>query len=173
MKYAPVLAIIAAGAALGWFAPGVADKSASAPDGGRKHDQATLNLVQQDQWNSGEVVLPRSDDGHFYADVMVDSASTRMLVDTGASVVALTAEDADAMGVAWDPEQVRPVARGANGAVFGVEVTLERVQVGGLEAHGVQAIVVPEGLGISLLGQSFLSQIERVEIDQEKMLLGG
>ena len=50
---------------------------------------------------------------------------------------------------------------------------IERLQLGGLEVENVGAIVVPEGLGISLLGQSFLSQIERVEMDRNRMVLGG
>lgn len=172
MKSGPILAIIAAGAVFGWLAPDLAYKPVASA-GQPAKEFARVDVATRDQWNAGEVVLRRSDDGHFYADVTVDAGSAHMLVDTGASVVALTGEDADAMGLSWDPEQVRPIARGASGAVYGVEVTLGHVQLGGLEADEVQAIVVPEGLGISLLGQSFLSQIERVEIDQDKMLLGG
>ena len=47
------------------------------------------------------------------------------------------------------------------------------MQVGDFEVKGVDAVVVPEGLGISLLGQTFLSQVPRVEMDREKMVLGG
>ncbi len=68
---------------------------------------------------------------------------------------------------------MRPVARGANGLVYGVEVKLDRVSVGGLEVQNVTAVVVPEGLGISLLGQSFLSQIDHVEMTGDAMVLGG
>jgi aspartyl protease family protein len=172
-KFAPFVTLtIAAGLLVGWFAPGVPD-TANQAGAGSAEAQAELGVLQQEQWNSGEVVLAREADGHFYADVGVDGATARMLVDTGASMVALTAEDADALGVVWDPEEVRPVARGASGAVYGVPVTVERMQLGELEVSGVQAIVVPEGLGISLLGQSFLSQIDKVEMDQDRMVLGG
>jgi len=57
--------------------------------------------------------------------------------------------------------------------VYGVPVTLDQVQLGDLEARNVAAIVVTEGLEISLLGQSFLSKIERVEMEQDRMVLGG
>jgi aspartyl protease family protein len=50
---------------------------------------------------------------------------------------------------------------------------LGRVQLGEIEAQQVEAIVVPEGLGVSLLGQSFLSKIDRVEVAGGKMTLGG
>jgi aspartyl protease family protein len=174
MRSGPILAIVVAGGLFGWFAPDLVREpatpkaSAAAPSA-----EASLNLLERDQWLGGEMALPRANDGHFYADVTIDDVALNMLVDTGASVVALTGEDAEAIGLTWGASEVRPVARGASGPVHGVPVTLERVQLGNIEARNVPAIVVPEGLGVSLLGQSFLSQIERVEIDQERMLLGG
>ena len=172
-KFAPFVTLtIAAGLLVGWFAPAMPD-AASPASAGEAQSEAELEMLQRQQWNAGEVVLEREADGHFYADVGVDGATARMLVDTGASVVALTAEDAEAMGIVWDPDEVRPVARGASGAVNGVSVTVERMQLGQIEVEGVQAIVVPEGLGISLLGQSFLSQIDKVEMEQDRMVLGG
>ena len=61
----------------------------------------------------------------------------------------------------------------ASGTVYGVPVTLAKVRLGGFETSGVRAVVVPEGLEVSLLGQSFLSQIDKVEIQQDNMILGG
>ncbi|HYD23926.1 MAG TPA: TIGR02281 family clan AA aspartic protease [Croceibacterium sp.] len=174
MQVRPFIAIvIATGALIGWLAPGAPDAPASAGAAGPGESANRLEVVQREQWLAGEVVLPRESDGHFYADVAVDGATTRMLVDTGASVVALTGADADALGIEWDPDAVRPVAQGASGAVYGVDVTIERMQLGSLEAQAVEAIVVPDGLGTSLLGQSFLGQIQRVEIGHDQMVLGG
>jgi len=173
VKHAPILLVVAAGGAFGWFAP-----SLSAPDPMPSAQEiaesdARLAALTGGNWNAGDEVLPRAGDGHFYADISVNGTSAHMLVDTGASIVALTGEDAEAMGVEWDPAEVRPVARGANGPVYGVNVTLDQVQLGQLEAQNVSAIVVPEGLGISLLGQSFLSKIDHVEMVDDKMVLGG
>lgn len=174
MKFGPfVVLTLAAGALVGWFAPGMSDPTAAPGVAKPKDAEAQLEVLQRDQWLAGEVVLPRAEDGHFYADVTVDGGSALMLVDTGATTVALTGEDAEALGIAWNDGDVRPVAKGASGTVYGVPVTLEHVQLGEFEARGVAAIVVPEGLGISLLGQSFLSQIERVEMEQDRMVLGG
>lgn len=178
MKAAPIFVILAAGSALGWFSPDIADTGGtfSAESGGEvagAHEQDRLDVVRQQQWYAGNVVLPRANDGHFYADVTVDGATRNMLVDTGASVIALTGADAAAMGIQWDEAAVRQIGSGASGAVYGVPVTLANVQLGRLKASGVEAVVVPKGLGVSLLGQSFLSQIDKVEIDQDKMVLGG
>lgn len=173
MKALHLLLLLGGSAALaGVFAPPLPHTSSNParPDAPL---QASTGIAAQDQWLAGETRLPRQHDGHFYADAIVDGQSTRMLVDTGASVIALTGEDAQAIGLTWDAEDVHPVARGANGAVYGVPVTLQQVSLGGLEAHEVKAIIVPEGLGISLLGQSFLSRIGRVEIRDGAMVLGG
>ena len=118
-----------------------------------------------------EVTLLREGDGHFYADVVVNGTSARMLVDTGATTVALTGADAAAFGIYWEQSDIDVVAQGANGPVYGVRTKLPRVEVDGFEAKDVAAIIVPEGLGISLLGQAFLSSVDRVEITGDQMIL--
>ena len=175
MKHAPLLLLLAAGGAFGWFAPDLAGPGRTHEAAASKApvDKAAQAKAPASTWGTGETVLTRSPDGHFYADVSVQGVSARMLVDTGASIVALTAEDADALGVAWSETDIRPVARGASGTVYGVATTLEDVRVGEIEARRVDAVVVPDGLGISLLGQSFLSQAGRVEMDHDRMTLGG
>jgi aspartyl protease family protein len=174
MKFAPfVLVVILVGALIGWFAPGGSGTFAAPGSATAQEATARLDVDRNEPRNGGDVILPRAGDGHFYADVVVDGASTRMLVDTGASMVALTGEDADAMGVKWDPQDLEQVARGAGGPVYGVRVSIERMQLGDFEARSVEAVIVPEGLGVSLLGQSFLAQIPRVEMSQNTMVLGG
>lgn len=120
---------------------------------------------------AAEVTLDREVDGHFYADVVVDGVPSRMLVDTGASVIALTGDDAAAAGLHWDPNAVAVVAQGASGPVYGVQTRLSTVTLGNFEARDVDALIIPEGLGISLLGQSFLSTVDTVEIAGDRMVL--
>lgn len=176
MKNGAIFLVLGAGAMVGWFSPPGDSMNAVSSGGGSSistSERVESRLaVAQNQFMGGEVALERDADGHFYADVTVDGTTVNMLVDTGASVIALTGEDAEAMGIYWDSAKVRAVAEGASGAVYGVPVTLERVSIGQMEVANVEAVVVPEGLGISLLGQSFLSQIERVEMDQHTMHLG-
>lgn len=124
-------------------------------------------------WNAGTHTLAREYDGHFYATTNVNGASLRMLVDTGASVIALTGSDARAAGIYWDQSEVRPIARGASGNVYGVVRELDVVDVGGFTRRNVRAMIVPEGLDISLLGQSYLGQISSVQISGNQMVLSG
>ena len=117
--------------------------------------------------------LRRAADGHFYAGVSVGGRPVTMLVDTGASVVALTAADAQAAGLHWNPGQLGVVAQGASGPIRGVALRLDRITLGNHEARNVEAVIIPEGLPISLLGQSFLATIEPVRIEKDRMILGG
>ena len=171
-----VLLILGCAALLGWYAP---DLSGA----GKARDENRLAVIEPERasrpqaathgWNLGQAVLQRESDGHFYANVMIEGGQYRFLVDTGASVVALTGADAEAMGLYWDENSMQRIGRGASGPVYGVPVKIPRMEVGGYEARDVDAAIIPEGLGISLLGQSFLSQISDVSISGDEMRLGG
>ena len=116
------------------------------------------------------VVLERSGDGHFYADVMLNGASVRMLVDTGASGVALSRDDARSAGIATSIGMPNVVGEGADGAVHGEVVTIDRIALGSASASGVQAVVLNSG-AMSLLGQEFLRQYSSVEIKDDRMVM--
>lgn len=169
---------VAAGsfAAIVW---GGADAGASEESDAAGIAEAKAEIAQAETdksyaaWTSGETILPREGDGHFYASVTINGTPVDFMVDTGASMVALTGADARAAGLYWNDADVRPVARGASGPVYGVTVQLDHVSLGGHEASDVHGVIVPEGLGVSLLGQSFLRTIEPVRIEGDRMVLGG
>ncbi|MCJ2188752.1 retropepsin-like aspartic protease family protein [Novosphingobium beihaiensis] len=170
----PLILLIAAAAGIGWFAPDLtvspqtAPKPAeAAPGSGQAGTRAAAAAV------ADETVLSRQSDGHFYARADINAHSTRFLIDTGASMIALTGADAQAIGLHWDPSELRPVGQGASGIVYGVPVRLEHVELGAYGARGVSAVIVPKGLGVSLLGQSFLARIPSVSIAGDRMTLGG
>ena len=131
---------------------------------------AKQDPAKTQQW-SAEVDLNRSGDGHFYANVFTESVRTRYMVDTGATMVALTGRDAEAIGLFWNDSDLQHIADGASGPVLGVPVRIERMELGGFEARNVAAAIVPEGLSISLLGQSFLQTIPNVQIESDRMIL--
>ncbi|PEQ11563.1 aspartyl protease [Novosphingobium sp. PC22D] len=184
MKAKTILVLLACAALVGWMTPDLS--GSSGPDGSRFPSPTAANepaaggerfavhrQTSREAWLTGETVLERQPDGHFYADVSVESRPYRFLVDTGASIVALTGEDADAIGLQWSEGDLRAIGRGASGEVYGVPVVLDRIELGGFEAREVQAAIIPEGLDVSLLGQSFLAQLRGVRIDGDRMTLGG
>jgi len=126
---------------------------------------AELKASGSPEFNSqdGSIALDRAADGHFYADVRINGNPVHMLVDTGATGIALSRDDArTAMNDV--------VGEGADGVVRGEYVKLDRVELGPLSASGLDAIVLNSGQQ-SLLGQSFLSKFSTVQIEGNRMVL--
>ena len=142
--------------------------SPAAPTGETESGTSTSTFAYSSA--SDELVLDRRTDGHFYADVEVNGVPISMLVDTGASSVALTAEDARRAGIATSIGMNEVIGEGAGGAVQGELVTIERVRLAGIEQSGVQAAVLKGG-STSLLGQSVLRDFDSVEIRGDQMHL--
>jgi len=116
------------------------------------------------------IVLDRHDDGHFYAEVEINGTPIEMLVDTGASGVALSEADAHKTGIATTIGMSDHVGEGAGGAVYGNVVRIDRIRLGDTEAEGVDGVVLRGG-DMSLLGQDFLRRFDSVEIKGDRMVL--
>ena len=148
-----------------------APTSAPPPAAGQRVIQAD-DLQEQGSFeptaSSGTVTLERSFDGHFYADAQVNGTTIRFLVDTGASMVVLTREDAQRAGIQLP--SARAMAMGVGGPIEVIPVTLDRIAVGGIEARGVEAAIADE-TPVSLLGQSYLQRVGSVEIRGDTMVL--
>ncbi len=118
-----------------------------------------------------ETIIVRASDGHFYVDADVNGQLVHFVVDTGASMIALTKADALHAGISFNPGQFTIIGRGASGDVRGEEVNINRIAVDQHEAFDQRAVVLDDGLDVSLLGQSFLSKIGKVEIEGDRMTL--
>lgn len=117
------------------------------------------------------VALRRAGDGHFYARARVNGAEVRFLVDTGASSVVLSRIDAARAG--FDPERLSYTvpASTANGTVMGAPVSLNRVELGGVTATGVRALVNSGEMRTSLMGMSYLERFSRLSVEGDTLLL--
>ena len=127
-------------------------------------DTVDMNVVQD------AVVLDREPDGHFYADVQVNNMPIRFVVDTGASGIALSRDDARKAGLSVSVGMFDVVGEGASGDVKGEWIKLDSVKLGQEEAKEVPAVIL-DGGNQSLLGQSFLQQFSSVEIKGDRMYL--
>ena len=117
------------------------------------------------------IALRRADDGHFYARVRVNGADIRFMVDTGATNLVLSQQDARRIGLAMDNlNYVLPVST-ANGTVYGAGVVLERVKLGGFVDTDVRAMVNGGRMSVSLLGMSYLDRFRRFSVEGDRLLL--
>ena len=110
--------------------------------------------------NSRTVTLSRSSDGHFRTEARVDGRRLELVVDTGASQIALRASDAARLGIHPTPRDYNVRVSTANGITRAALIQLQRVEVEDIVVRDVAALVQPdEALGVNLLGMSFLSRV--------------
>lgn len=135
----------------------------------------TVETPQAERSTAGNgyasVAIERAPDGHFYADALVNGASIRFMVDTGASTIALNRADAQAAGLQFGAGEFTGTGQGVGGAVALKPVMLDRVKIGAVEARDVEAAVIDGELGVSLLGQSWLRRVGTVSIEGDQMVL--
>jgi aspartyl protease family protein len=129
-----------------------------------------VNPALPQERSQGEVVLRRADDGHFYADVDVNGSTIRMLADTGASTIALSADDAERAGIDVDQLDFIFTISTANGQGTAAQIDLDEVRVGSIVRRDVRAMVT-RGLSSSLLGMSFFNTLSKVAIESDELVL--
>ncbi len=120
--------------------------------------------------NGDALEIVRDSSGQFRFNASVNGQEAGFLVDTGADMVALTVAEAQRLGFEVDPDSFQPVGQTASGVGYGMELTIDSIDVGGSEVRNVQAVVM-EGLEENLLGQSVLGKLEGVELRGDRMLI--
>jgi len=149
----------------------LADKMTSAQ---ARPPQPTVGVAQEVSPAAFDrsVVIPHDSRGHYATDARIDGQHLDFMIDTGASVIALTESDAARIGVRPRPGDYKATVTTANGQVKAAPIRLASVDVGGLEVRDVDAMVLPDGaLSENLLGMSFLSRLKRFEFANGKMVL--
>ena len=126
---------------------------------------------QQAVMAGGEIVLPRQPDGHFYARLDVNGTPLTFMVDTGASQMVLSRDDAARAGIDTDGLRFIGQASTANGTVRTAQVTLDQVGFGGVMQADVPAVVNDGAMFGSLLGMSYLRNFSNIQISDDSLIL--
>jgi len=118
------------------------------------------------------VTLVADSQGHFLVEPIVNGVRLRMLVDTGASLVAISREDARRIGINPVSADFRATVSTANGSVLVAPILLKEIKVGELSVRDVPAAVFPDNrLQVGLLGMPFLSKLSHVEVAGGRLIL--
>ena len=121
---------------------------------------------------SGSLVVPADAMGHFRTEGRIDGTPVRFMVDTGASIIALTARSAEKLGIHPAYNDYTTTIKTANGVVHAASTRLDMVEVGNLMVRDVAAVVMPDGaLDENLLGLSFLMRLRHFEFSQGRLVL--
>jgi aspartyl protease family protein len=127
--------------------------------------------VRPDQIEQAQQVeIPRAADGHYYLRLTVNGRDVAFMVDTGATNIVLSPNDAAGLGI--DPAQLNYFGQAdtANGSVRTARVTLDSVSLGPFHDSGVTAFVNEAAMDGSLLGMAYLGLFS-IEIKADRMIL--
>jgi aspartyl protease family protein len=142
--------------------------------GGRVQDPpaAMAQPVADMATTGGEAAeVVKGPDGHFWADAAVNGQSVHFLVDTGATAVTLTENDALRLGLTPASLSYDLKMTTANGESRAARVKLASVTVAGAQLRDVDAVVVENGLQNSLLGMTYLGRLSRIEATPTTLVL--
>jgi len=119
----------------------------------------------------GETRVRRARDGHYWLHAEVNGRPARFLVDTGATLTAVSTETAETIGL--EPREAGLPVRmqTANGAVAAQLTTIDELRFGNVVARGLDAVIAP-GLGpTNVIGMNFLSRLASVRLEGDMMIL--
>jgi clan AA aspartic protease (TIGR02281 family) len=135
-------------------------------------DDSDRSVEDEPEGDGGlEYVVAAGPSGHFLIDAWVNGEPVTFLVDTGASDIVLTLDDARRIGL--EPRTLAFTQRfaTANGEVRGAPVVLREIRVGQFRVFDVSASVNEAALEVSLLGMSFLEQLSGYEVRGDRLIL--
>ncbi|MBV8125588.1 MAG: retroviral-like aspartic protease family protein [Burkholderiaceae bacterium] len=143
----------------------VGDGQARVEINGRQHQlelgasQANVGAPALNGSAGQQIVLQVGSGGHVLANGSINGRSTQLMVDTGASTVALSEAEAQRIGLRYkDGRAIR--SQTANGDAQGRMVTLDSIRIGDVEVHNVQGVVLSSPMPYVLLGNSFLERFQ-------------
>lgn len=128
-------------------------------------------MPRQTVLESGLIEVPRSGDGHFHLTLELNGEPVDFLVDTGASDIVLTMEDAERVGLDPDNLAFLGTARTANGTVRTAFATIDTISIGPVSFNRVGVSINGGEMPGSLLGMSLLSRFDRLEITDNRLRL--
>lgn len=118
------------------------------------------------------VQIPLQRDGHYWANAGVNHTSIEFIVDTGASNVTLSYQDAMKLNIPYLEDDFDIVVNTAAGQTKMAAIKLDVVRIGAIELYEVKALVAKEGmLSVSLLGMNFLNRLDRFEFRDRRLIL--
>lgn len=129
-----------------------------------------LSLDRQ-QVTGEEVRIQMAQDGHFWARATIDGVERRLLIDSGATVTALSTGTAQAAGLELNDELLPVILRTANGTVRAQTSEIAELRLGNIVAREL-AVVVSPGLGnTDILGMNFLSRLKSWRVEGRTLIL--
>ena len=130
-----------------------------------------LHLDTPRQVSGTETRVPIATDGHFWVRVDLGGTRRRMLVDSGATITALSSETAAAAGLTTRAQPFPMLIRTANGTVAARTAIVPTVRIGNVVAHDLPVVVSPAFGGMDVVGMNFLSRLKGWRVEEGTLIL--
>ena len=118
-----------------------------------------------------EVRIRMAPDGHFWAKVTLNGVSRRMLIDSGATVTALSDASAASAAIEADAGLVPVMLKTANGVARARTGTVKELRVGNVTARNLKVVIAPGLGGVDILGMNFLSKLESWRVEGRTLVM--
>lgn len=118
-----------------------------------------------------EVRIRMSSDGHFWANVTINGVKRRMLIDSGATITAISEQTARAASIESGGGLVPVMLQTANGLVQARKGEVDELRIGNVEARGLKVVVSPALGSLDVLGMNFLTQLESWRVEGRTLIL--
>ena len=118
-----------------------------------------------------EVRIPMSPDGHFWARATINGVERRMLIDSGATVTALSTATARAAGIAEDATVLPVMLRTANGVTQAQTGAVDELRLGPMTARDVKVVIAPAFGDFDVIGMNFLSRLHSWRVEGDVLIL--
>ena len=117
-------------------------------------------------------VIATDDKGHFIAAARMNGVRLQVLVDTGATMVALNESTARKLGIRLSNSDFKYKLNTANGVAEAALAKIDRIEIGRVKVNNVKATISRDSaLNVVLLGMTFLNKLDKFEIARGKLVL--
>jgi aspartyl protease family protein len=127
--------------------------------------------IAQTAARGAAVTVPLQQDGHYWADASVNGRPVRFLIDSGASVTAMSRSTADNLGLPPDPMGRSVVMQTANGEISAERSVIAAMAVGTIQASDIPVVVSPAFGEVNVLGMNFLNKLKSWRVEDGQMIL--
>lgn len=147
----------------------------------RRDAAALLNASSSDNTKKttnyngvNRVVLKPGPGGHYFAQAHFNNKTVRTLIDSGASFVALTHEDARRLGLGLVAADYSVPVQTANGSLYYARAHISSIRIGQVRVRNLDVLVAPKGaLNITLIGMSYLRKLKTIKVERGRLILEG
>lgn len=130
-----------------------------------------LGLASAPEIQGAALTLNQDDDGHFWANAMVNGRSVRFMIDSGATYTAISTQTANSAGIETDALGMKVPISTANGMVQAERGTIRTLEIGSLAMQDHRVLIASEFGDTNVLGMNFLSRLESWRVEGSQMVL--